>query len=95
MWGHKGYVYFLDKNGNLIWDEKIIDYSDMHASASPEGEYIGVGVHYYGGQLGLLNRSGDWVLPLINVNSSPEAISVPSGGELLFVALGNMLMSII
>ena len=85
----RGYVYFFDKNGNLIWDEKIIDYSDMHASASSEGEYIWVGVHYYGGQLGLLNRSGDWVLPLINVNSSPEAISVPSGGELLFVALGK------
>lgn len=52
-------------------------------------KYIGVGVRYYGGQLGLLNKSGDWGLPLINVNSSPEAISVPSGGELLFVALGK------
>jgi len=88
---NKGYVYLLDRQGNLLWDKKMgeDDFHSIHSSISPDGQFIGVGIesYYKKGKIGLLNNQGEWMLEPIE--ETVEGISITSTGDFLFIPAGE------
>lgn len=84
---NQGYVYLRDKDNNTILEEQIRYSGNIRACLTPQGDYIGVGFYEFD-YFGLLNSSGDWVL---NWTSAIQlnAIAMPPGGELLYLAIGR------
>jgi len=84
---YKGYAYLFNNQGKLLWDKKLGEECDVYVSTSANGEIIGVGTSY--GEIALLDRNGDWILNLTEVQHSIEGTSISSIGNFLLVASGS------